>query len=141
MGRFLGIDYGKRRIGLALSDPLGMFATGFETLDNTGPKHVFKALMAIIADQDIEGIVIGMSYRTTGEPGDTADEINDFTEQLKTHTALPIVFEDERFTSVIAQQSLTAQGVKHSKNKGLVDKTAAALILQQFLDKRRGPIG
>jgi putative Holliday junction resolvase len=135
-GRLLGIDYGAKRIGLALSDPLGMFASGLQTLDNTSEKQVLRALQAIIDQHQIEHLVIGLPLKTTGEAGPATEAVQTFGEQLAVATGLPITYEDERFTSVIAQQSLREQGVQPSRKKHLIDQTSAALILQQYLDKR-----
>lgn len=137
MERILGIDYGKKRIGLAISDPLGIFATGLETLEIASEKRLIAALVQIIREYGIVRVVVGLPLRTTGEPGPIGDVVKQFADKLAQITGLPVTLEDERYTSVIAQQSLQAQGIKPSRNKHLVDKTAAALILQQYLDKQQ----
>ncbi len=136
MGRILGIDFGKRRIGLALSDPLGMFASGLTTLDNRSEKAAIKALIEVIQAHQVEHLVFGLPLRHTGEEGDSAEAVKQFASLVESATQIPITFEDERFTSVIAQQSLREQGVQPSRQKHLVDQTSAALILQQYLDKQ-----
>ncbi len=136
MGRLLGIDYGKRRVGLAISDPLGMFASGLETLDNRSEKRLLADLQQVIQEHNIEKIILGLPLKSTGEFGEAAETVQGFGEKLSQVTGLEVGYEDERFTSVIAQQSLKAQGVQPSRQKHLTDKTAAALILQQYLDKR-----
>jgi putative holliday junction resolvase len=135
MGRLLGIDYGKKRVGVALSDPLSMFATGLDTLENRSLKQLLNDLQTLASEHDVERFVIGLPLRSTGEAGEAAEAVQVFGEHLTQHTGIPISYEDERFTSVIAQQSLREQGVQTSRQKHLVDKTSAALILQQYLDK------
>lgn len=135
MGRLLGIDYGKKRVGLAISDPLGMFASGLETLQNVSAKQLLKEIQELINAYDIEKVVLGLPLKTTGEPGEAAEAVQAFGALLTEKTGLPVVYEDERFTSVIAQQALREQGVQPSRQKHLIDKTSAALILQHHLDR------
>lgn len=134
----MGIDYGKKRVGLALSDPLGIFASGLATLENRSQKQLLHALLEVMAEHEVEKVVIGVPLRTTGEAGEAAEAVYAFGQQLQQAASVPVVYEDERFTSVIAQQSLRAQGVEPSRQKHLVDQTSAALILQQYLDKSAG---
>jgi putative holliday junction resolvase len=135
MGRILGIDYGLKRVGLALSDPLGIFASGLTTLPNKSAKQLLKELQAVINEHQVEKLVMGLPVRSTGELGTAAEAVQAFGNELSKATGLPVFYEDERFTSVIAQQALQAQGVQPSRQKHLVDQTSAALILQQYLDK------
>lgn len=135
MGRLLGVDYGRKRIGLALSDPLRMFASPLTTIEVHSKKQLMADLAEIIKTHEVETLVFGCPKKTTGAPSDLQPEIDALANALQKSTGCAIYFVDERFTSVIAQQSLQAQGVKPSRNKGLVDKTAAALILQQYLDQ------
>lgn len=136
MSRLLGIDYGKKRIGLALSDPLGMFASGLTTLENTRPKALIKALEEVVQAHEVSLIVMGLPLKTTGEKGESAEAAEALAQQITEKLGVPVVFEDERYTSVIAGHALQQQGVKPSRQKHLVDQTAAALILQQYLDKK-----
>ena len=141
MGRLLGIDYGLKRVGLALSDPLGMFASSLDTLPNDSAKKLMALLQDVIKTHDVEMIILGLPVRSTGELGDAAERVQKFGTQLAEATGLPVLYEDERFTSVIAQQVLRDQGVQPSRQKHLIDKTSAALILQCYMDKAaRGPI-
>ncbi len=136
MGRLLGLDYGKKRVGVAISDPLSMFASGYDTLPNQSAKKLIQALKEIMDEYQVELVVMGLPLRSTGEKGESAEAVEAFAQQLIEATGVTVVYEDERFTSVIAQQSLREQGVQPSKQKHLTDKTAAALILQQYLDKQ-----
>lgn len=134
MGRLLGIDYGKKRIGLAISDPLGIFATGLTTLENRSLKHVLNELKALAEAHNVERMVIGLPLKESGEQGLLAVEAQAFGTALAEALGVAVVYVDERYTSVIAQQTLRAQGIQPSRQKHLTDKTAAALILQQYLD-------
>ncbi len=135
MTRLLGIDYGRKRVGLALSDPLGIFASGLGTIENKSLKQLLRDVAAVITQHNVSKVVIGLPLRTTGETGEAAEAVQNFGELLAQATGVNVIYEDERFTSVIAQQSLREQGVEPSRKKHLVDQTAAALILQQYMDK------
>jgi putative Holliday junction resolvase len=133
----LGLDYGSVRIGVALSDPLKIIAQGFTTIDNT--PRFFDQLRQIIAEKDVELIVVGLPLNLKGEKGVKSDEVDEFIAVLKTKTPVEIVQWDERFTSKSAQQSIIAMGTKKMKRreKGKVDEVAAAIMLQGFLDQTK----
>jgi putative Holliday junction resolvase len=136
--RVLGIDYGTVRIGLSLSDPLGIIAQPFQTLSND--RSLWEDLRAVIADQHVTLIVVGMPLNLKGQQGEIALEVEKFIERLKKETSAGVVTWDERFTSSIAHQTLLDMGTKKSerrKNKGRVDSMAAAVMLQSFLDSTK----
>jgi putative holliday junction resolvase len=135
MSRLLGIDYGKKRIGLAISDPLGIFASGLDTLENRSPKQVVQAIQSIIQAYNVEKLIVGLPLKTSGEAGVAVEGVQQFGTWLSEATGLPIFYQDERFTSFLAEKSLREQNIKPSRQKHLVDKVSAALILQQYLDK------
>lgn len=133
--RFLAIDYGSVRIGLALSDPMKIIASGYRTIPNDAA--TLDTLLSVIAEQDVERIIVGNPLTLKGEIGAKAEEVALFVTRLKEKTALPVVMVDERFTSVMAQRSIRTMGVKKSErknNKGKVDEIAAAILLQGYLD-------
>ena len=134
MGRALGIDFGTKRVGLALSDRSNMIASPYKTLNYVSEKDLITQLEIIISKNDIEILVLGLPINMKGE--DTAQTImvRDFKEILSA-LRIPIVYEDERLSSVSAINSLMLQNVKTGHNKPEIDKTAAAIILQQYLDK------
>lgn len=136
----LGIDYGTVRIGVAVSDPLKIFAQGLTTLDNT--PSVWEKLLAIIDEKDIALIVVGLPLNLKGERGFKSDEVDEFIAKLKTRTPVEVVQWDERFTSKIAQQTILSMGTKKMKRreKGKVDEIAAAVMLQGFLDQTKRSI-
>ena len=133
----LGIDYGTVRIGLSVSDPLGIIAQPFETLTNNA--EFWKNLNAIIEAQGIHLIVVGMPFNLKGEKAQKAQEVEKFVEQLKQESRCEVVVWDERFTSTIAHQTLRTMGTKKSdrQKKGQVDSMAAAVMLQSFLDSTK----
>ncbi|MDI6802424.1 MAG: Holliday junction resolvase RuvX [Bacteroidota bacterium] len=134
MGRLLGIDFGTKRIGLAVSDPLGIIARPLETIinDSTTIDKINKQ----IRDFNIEAIVVGLPFNLKGERGQKAQEVEAFIEQLKNSTQLPVFAVDERFTSTTAKATLLQMGVKKKQrqDKSKIDLMAAALILQSYLD-------
>ena len=129
----MGCDIGKKRIGIALSDPLGMFASGLTTLDGGNHAKALEAIADLGRQHEVSTMVLGLAIKTTGEPSELSELAQAYGAQLEAQ-GFTVVYQDERYTSKIAQQSLQAQGVKSSRNKGLVDKTAAALILQSYMD-------
>ncbi len=136
-GRLLGIDYGQKRIGLAQSDPMQFLASPFLTLKNKGWKSLITELVHLIQDNDIIAVVIGLPLHMSGEPGEKANEILTFSEQMKKQIDVPIYFQDERWSTSDAHQALHAQGKSPSRNREIVDQIAAAFILQGFLDRLR----
>ena len=136
--RVLGIDYGTVRVGLSLSDPLGITAQPFQTLPNG--RSLWEHLRSVIVDQHVSLIVVGMPLNLKGQQGEMAREVGKFIERLKKVMNVEVVTWDERFTSSIAQQTLLDMGTRKSqrrKNKGQVDAMAAAVMLQSFLDSTK----
>jgi len=142
MPRFLGLDWGARRIGVALSDLEGRLATGYCTLD-TAKGDPVREIARICEDEDVSEIVLGLPLRTdNGEESDSSRAVRAFAERLAPAVRRRISFEDEGFTSFAAEQGLKAGGWKAGKdNKSHVDKAAARVLLQDHLDRRaRGEI-
>ena len=134
MGRILGLDYGDRRIGLALSDPSKMIASPFKFIINTGDDEVLDCLKILIAEEDIEAIVVGLPIGMKGQETKQTTKVREFAELLSSLT-IPISFEDERLSSVSAEKSMIQQKIKTGHNKGMIDQRAAAILLQQYLDR------
>lgn len=142
MARFLGIDWGGRRIGVALSDLEGRLATGYCTID-VSKLDPLREIGRICDDEDVTEIVIGLPLRTdTGGESDSSRAVREFAERLGAVVSRRIVFEDEGFTSFAAEQGLKAGGWKAGKDsKAQVDKAAARVLLQDHLDRRaRGEV-
>ena len=134
MGRALGIDFGTKRVGLALSDRSNMIASPYRTLNYVSEKDLITQLETIVTKNDIEILVLGLPINMKGEDTAQTMKVRNFKEILST-LRIPIVYEDERLSSVSAINSLMLQNVKTGHNKPEIDKTAAAIILQQYLDK------
>lgn len=133
MGRILAIDYGKRRVGLAVTDPLKIIAGGLTTVDS---KEVLDYIKKYVAGNEVEKIVVGLPKKVDNTPSESMKYITPFVAKLK--KALPgmeIVFFDERFTSVLAHKTMLDAGLKKSDraNKALVDQISATIILQDYL--------
>ena len=135
--RILAIDYGSRRIGLAISDPLGIIAGGVGTLANT--PEMLEQLVALIHELGVTRIIIGLPLTLKAEHGDSAKMVDRFRLNLAGKVSIPIESVDERFTSTIAEQTIRAMGVgkKKRRNKGKIDEIAAIVLLQGFLDRRK----
>ena len=132
--RYLGIDYGAKRVGIAVTDPLRIFAYGLTTIQNDS--KFWDNLLNLFAEYDIETIVLGYPLKESGERSSSTELIEKFREELGKKVSLPIEYVDERYSSTIAQQQIIASvtSKKKRRNKGLVDKNAAAVILQEYLE-------
>lgn len=136
--RLLGLDVGDRRIGVAISDPLGITAAGIDTILRKNILTDVQVITEIAKRHGAVEIVIGLPKNMDNSIGEQAQKVQAFGAKLARECGLPIVYEDERLSSVMAVKTLTIQGVKTGHNKELIDKQAAALILQKYLD-RKGP--
>ena len=137
MKRILGLDHGDRRIGIALSDPLQIIAKPFETIDLKFTKNIFDLLNSIIKEHNVEKIIVGYPITLKNEFSIQTEKVLKFVALLKENVRIEVKLYDERLTSQIAQKSLIMQGVKTGHNKEDVDKTAAAVFLQNYLDENK----
>lgn len=135
-GRILGIDLGGRRIGLALSDPLGHTAQGLESIRNTGEVEVMKNIRERVEADEIKEIVVGLPLNMDGSIGPEAKAASSFATRLGEALGIPVHTWDERLTSVQADRILAEGGVRGPDRKRLQDRIAAQLILQAYLDGR-----
>lgn len=133
--RILGLDIGDARIGVAISDPLGITAAGLETIKRKNMATDLAAVRQIAQRHGAVEIVIGLPQNMDGTIGEQAEKVKSFARKLARVTGLPVIYEDERLTTISAIRTLTLQGVKTGKNKELVDMQAAAIILQKWLDR------
>ena len=133
-GRILGVDFGQRRVGLAVSDPLGITAQGLETIDFTEKETLLVQLGKIINELEVKKVVVGLPLNLDGIPGDKAKEVAGFIEQLKIRFQLPVIPWDERMTTKAAHRTMHEMGRKAKGAKGKIDRIAAILILQSYLD-------
>ena len=134
MGRLLAIDYGARRVGLALSDPLKMIASPYRTIINKNNTILIEEIERIITTEDVELTIIGLPLGMAGQKTEQTKKVEEFVDKL-TDRGIIIKYEDERWSSVAAKRSMKEQNIKSGYNKGLVDQTAAAIFLQQYLDR------
>lgn len=134
--RVLGIDYGVRRHGLAVSDPLGYTAQPAGVVERRGKDPGLEEIAAVVAAKEVERIVIGLPQHLDGRPGDHHDEIMAFVRLLEERFGLPVETVDERLTTLQAERALAASGMSRKKRKARVDQMAAQLILQAWLDAR-----
>ena len=135
MSRCIGIDLGSKRVGLALSDKMNMIASPYRTLIVKNEQDLLDQLRLIIVDFKIKTIILGLPLNMSGEDSAQTKKVREFKSVLSTFN-LPVKLEDERLSSVSAKRSLVMQDIKTGHNKSEVDKRAAAIILQQFLDKK-----
>ena len=136
MKRILCLDYGEKRIGLALSDPLKIIAYPYKTIINCGLFKLKSELKKIIVNENIESIVIGLPIGLNGKDTIQTQKVREFRLQIL-DLNIPVNFEDERLSSLSAAKSMNIEKIKTGFNKEMIDKRAAAIILQQFLDKNK----
>ena len=134
MGRILAIDYGKKRTGLAVTDPLRIIPNGLATIPTS---NIFDYLTQYVAKESVDQLVIGKPIQPNGQPSENLSRVENFVNRWrKLHPEMPIDYYDERFTSVIAHQAMIAGGVKKKtrrEDKGLVDEISATIILQDYM--------
>lgn len=136
-GRVLGLDVGSRRIGIAVSDPLGITAQGLETLQRKNKRHDFESLSRIIREYGVTEIVVGLPLRMSGAEGTQAGKMQEFAEELRRRFQLPVHLWDERLTSAEANRLLRETDLSIEKRGKAVDRMAAVLILQGWMENRR----
>lgn len=135
MSRSLGIDFGTRRIGLALSDPTGTLASPLPFLENSSPPQVTAALRQLIETHDVQTVVIGLPRNMDGTYGPAAAKVREFIAQIQPHLSAEIIPQDERLTTAQASRDLSQMGLNQKELRQKVDSSCASLILQQFLDR------
>lgn len=135
--RILGIDYGEKRIGIALSDPLGITAQGLATLEHTQREDDIKKILTIIQEKEVNRIIVGLPKHMDNTVGDKAREVLSFIDLLKEHTNIPIETIDERLSTVRATRAMLEGDLSRKKRKERIDMIAAQLILQNYLDLKK----
>lgn len=137
--RIMGLDVGDKRIGVAISDPLGITAAGLEAIERKNMRQDVLTVSEMARRHGAVEIVVGLPKNMDGTLGEQAHKVQAFARKLARVTGLPIIYEDERLTTISAIRTLTLQGVKTGQKKDLVDRQSAAIILQKFLDRREPP--
>ncbi|MBI4180726.1 MAG: Holliday junction resolvase RuvX [Chloroflexi bacterium] len=133
--RRLGLDIGDKRIGVALSDTMGILASPLTIIDNDDEQQALEAIIAIINQNQVGQIVVGLPRLMSGSLGEQAEKVRAFVQRLSSLTEVPVEFRDERLTTVSAKRLMRAAGTKKSRGKTRDDAIAAALILQSYLDE------
>ena len=136
MSRILSVDYGKKRCGVAVTDPLQIIANGLTTVET---HELYNYLLLYVQKEDVERIVIGYPTQTNGQPSENLARIRQFVARWEKNSPIPIDYYDERFTSVLAHRAIIDSGIgkKARQNKALVDEISATIILQDYLESRR----
>jgi putative holliday junction resolvase len=138
--RAIGLDLGTKRIGVALCDSAGTLATPYEVLARSGDRAREHRRIAELAEEaGAEIVVVGLPLSLDGATGPAAQAALDEAEELRAVLSVPVVTHDERLTTVTAERQLAAQGVRGPARRKVIDKLAAAVILQSWLDHRRAP--
>lgn len=133
--RIMALDVGSRTIGIACSDALLMTAQGIETIRRTSLENDFNRLRELISEYEVHELVVGMPKNMNGTKGERAKKTEEFVEKMKAVIDLPVTFWDERLSTVMAERQLIAADVSRKKRKGVIDKMAAVVILQGYLDR------
>ncbi len=140
MSRIMGLDFGSRTVGVAVSDPFGIIASGVETIRREREKKLRQTLAridALIAEYDVGLIVLGLPKHMNDDIGDRAKLSYEFRDELKRRTGLDVIMWDERLTTVQAGQVMNELDIRGAKRKKIVDTIAAEFILQNYLDYRK----
>ena len=133
--RIMSLDVGSRTIGIACSDALLMTAQGIETIRRTSLEKDFNRLQELIAEYEVHELVVGMPKNMNGTIGERAEKTEEFVEKMKEVIDLPVSYWDERLSTVMAERQLIAADVSRKKRKSVIDKMAAVVILQGYLDR------
>ena len=138
--RIMGLDFGSKTTGVAVSDPLGLTAQGLETIvrkDENKLRQTCARIEELIEEYHIEAIVLGYPKNMNNTSGERAEKTESFKEMLERRTGKPVILWDERLTTIAAERMLMESGVRRENRKAVIDKVAAALILQGYLDSQR----
>ncbi|NLT11608.1 MAG: Holliday junction resolvase RuvX [Clostridiaceae bacterium] len=135
----MAIDYGTRRIGVALSDPLRMIAQGFETISWNGEDidFVMNRIFELMTQKQVVGVVVGRPRRTDGQESKLQQDIDAFSQSIFDKTGIRVIYWDERYTTVIANRQMQEVNISGANRKKMVDNMAAQIILREYLEKNR----
>lgn len=134
--RTLALDHGTKRIGVAISDELGIIAQPLEFIPAEPVEAFFRRLQAIISEKNVEEIVVGMPFNMDGSTGASAQRVEAFIAELRSRVSLPVHTCDERLTTCEAEHLLISAGTRRKQRKQVIDKMAAAVLLQSYLDAK-----
>jgi len=136
MTRKMGIDYGSVRIGVAISDPLGITARGIETIRWNGRdmEWAIDRIAALCSENQVDTIIVGLPRRTDGKESPSEQNATLLAKRVEEKSCVRVILKDERYTTVLANRIMTETGMKQSRKRSVVDQIAAEIILQDFLD-------
>ena len=132
--KWMGIDYGSVRVGIAMSDPDGLFAMPVQTIQRVTDKQVVSEILALIEDKEPDGVVVGLPYNMDGTEGEAVQKVRAFLNRLTPRLSIPVETWDERMSTQLVERLLIAADVRRDKRKHSRDKLAAQTILQGYLD-------
>ena len=138
--RILALDLGRKRIGLAISDELGITAQGLETIERTGRREDIELLRRLAMERGVRQFLVGDPLHMSGEASRQGEYTRDFARELERKTGIPVVFRDERWTSREAERTLRGSGIATDRRKPTIDRLSAVLLLQNYLDSGEGSI-
>lgn len=133
----LGLDVGSKRVGVAGCDGLGMMATGLTTIARSSFERDIAQLKSLVEEREVQVLVVGLPYTMDGSVGFQAKQVQKYAQRVALALNLPLEYVDERLTSFQAEQLMLSENISPSQNKAVIDRKAAALILQQWLEERR----
>jgi len=137
VARVLAVDYGEKRIGLAVSDELGITASPLMTLTRRSDEEAIQQIAQLVSKLKVKQIVVGLPRRTDAQEGEMERKVKAFAEKLKQAVSVPVALFDERFTTRIAEQVLLEADLSRRKRKQVRDRLAAVILLQSFLEAQR----
>lgn len=135
--RILGLDIGEKRIGIALSDPLGWTAQSLKTLERKSIKNDVEEIIKIINEYKVEKVVVGLPKNMNGTLGESGQKVMNFCQKLLEKIKIELIYEDERLTTMAAEKVLIDADLSRKKRRGVIDALAATFILQTYLDRNR----
>ncbi|MGM0688625.1 MAG: Holliday junction resolvase RuvX [Bacillota bacterium] len=135
--RILGLDPGEKRIGVAVTDPLGITAQGIEIIEYASPDKALDKIKSICLEYGVEKIVVGLPLHMSGEKGTAGEKAEEFAEDLRRKLNIPVAMIDERLTSSRVEKTLLEGGLRRRKRREVRDKLAAVLILEQYLTMQK----
>lgn len=138
MAKVLGIDYGEKRIGLALSTDDKRMAYIHGTIQNSNSRDVINEFKKICQEEEVESLVVGLPLDQAGQPGAQAEIVKKFSKMIGEETGLPYYFEDERFSTALASKMNKEAGLSVKKTRQTIDSQSAQIILQTYLDRKYG---
>ena len=136
MFRLMGIDYGEVRIGIALSDPLQIISKPYEVLHNSNDEKVWEELLKIVNEKKVGKIILGLPLNLKSQDTKKTIEVREFADELKKRIDIPLIFQDERYTSVDANETLKKMGYSIKESRKVIDKVAASIILKNYMDSQ-----